>query len=199
MNAVQILGNVSSPKIVTNYSMTKPTPKNSEILVRVHAAGITGDEILWPEPYTRKSRIPAHDISGIISALGPDYRGPLAIGQEVFSFIAAEYGEGQADFAICRLEEVAPKPNSISHERAAALPIPLLTAWEALADHGDLKPGMRFLITGASGAVGKLAVQLAVQSIGAHVVALASSKNQTSGCQNSSSRPCKVVLLVTVA
>lgn len=51
MKAVQILGDISSPKITINYSIKKPKPVESEILVRVHTAGITGDEIIWPEPY----------------------------------------------------------------------------------------------------------------------------------------------------
>ncbi|KAJ5148030.1 Polyketide synthase enoylreductase [Penicillium atrosanguineum] len=157
--------------------MPEPTPRNSEVLVRVHAAGVTGDEILWPEPYAAPSRIPGHDISGVISAFGPDYSGPLKHGQEVYAMIAADRGEGQADYVICLADEVTPKPTSISHEEAAALPIPILTAWEGLIDHGALKAGMRVLVTGASGAVGTFAVQFATQLAGAHVIALASSKN----------------------
>ncbi|KAJ5089771.1 hypothetical protein N7532_008455 [Penicillium argentinense] len=177
MKAIQILGDISSPRVATNYAMTKPTPQNAEILIRVHAAGITGDEVIWPEPYTRETRIPGHDISGVVSALGPDYNGPLKIGQEAFVLISTDRGEGQADYAICRADEVALKPKSISYEEAAALPIPLLTAWEALLDHGGIKAGMRVLITGASGAVGILAVQLAKKLFGVEVVALASSRN----------------------
>lgn len=174
MKAIQILGDISSPKVITNYSMPKPTPQNSEILIRVHAAGVTGDEILWLETCASPSRIPGHDISGVISAFGPDYSGPLKHGQEVYAMIAADRGEGQADYVICLAGEVAPKPASISHTQAAALPIPILTAWEGLIDHGTLKAGMRVLVTGASGAVGTFAVQFATQLAGAHVIALAS-------------------------
>lgn len=180
MKAVQILGDVSSPKITINHSMTKPTPLNDELLIKVHAAGITGDEVLWPELYSTATRIPGHEISGIVSATGPDCHGSLAVGQEVFAFIAADRGEGQAEYAICLANEIAPKPASLSHEEAAALPIPFLTAWEAIVDHGLAKPGMRILITGASGAVGSLAVQLATKLTGCHVTALASSRNHNS-------------------
>lgn len=62
--------------------MDIPIPQSDEILVRVHAAGITGDEILWPEPYAVATRIPGNDISGVIYATGPQYHGPLNIGQE---------------------------------------------------------------------------------------------------------------------
>ncbi|KAF6830760.1 protein kinase [Colletotrichum musicola] len=174
MKAVQILGDASSPQVTLNHSLPKPTPKDAEILVRVHAAGVTGDEVVWPELYQTPSRIPGHEISGVISAVGPIYDGPFEIGQPVFGFTEANRCECQADYAICLANEIAPKPPSISHEEAAALPIPVLTAWEALADHGNVKQGMRVLVTGASGAVGAVAVQLATQLFGAEVAALAS-------------------------
>ncbi|KAG6354798.1 hypothetical protein INS49_003879 [Diaporthe citri] len=177
MKAIQILGDVSSPKVIINHSVTKPTPCNNEILIKVYAAGITGDEVLWPELYSTATRIPGHEVSGIVSATGPDYHGPLEVGQEVFAFIAAARGEGQAEYAICLADEVAAKPASLSHEEAAALPIPFLTACEAIVDHGNAKPGMRVLITGASGAVGSLAVQIATNLNGCHVTALASSRH----------------------
>lgn len=177
MKAIQILGDISSPNTTINQSMKKPTPHNAEILVKVHAAGVTGDEVLWPEVYKTASRIPGHEISGVVSATGPDYHGPLEVGQEVFALIAADRGEGSAEYTICLADEAAPKPASLSHAEAAALSMPFLTAWEALVDHGGVKPGMRVLITGASGAVGSMAVQLATRMTGCHVSALASSQN----------------------
>ncbi|KAF3386402.1 hypothetical protein F1880_000658 [Penicillium rolfsii] len=67
---------------------------------------------------------------------------------------------------------------SISHEEAAKLPIPLLTAWEANIDSGFLKPGVRVLATGATSAVGIFGVQIATQLAVAHVIALVSSRNR---------------------
>lgn len=180
MKAVQVLGDASSPRVVVNHSMAMPTPRNDEILVKVHTAGITGDEVLWPELYTTATRIPGHEVSGTVAATGPDYNGPLEVGQEVFALIAADRGEGQAEYTICLADEVAPKPASLSHEEAAALPIPFLTAWEAIVDHGNAKPSMRVLVTGASGAVGSVAIQLATSLTGCHVTALASSRNHDS-------------------
>ncbi|KAJ5115706.1 hypothetical protein N7456_000054 [Penicillium angulare] len=177
MKAVQILGEVSSPEVFSNWSMEKPIPEGSQILIHVHAAGITGDEIIWPEPYASPTRIPGHEISGVISEFGPDYNGPFTVGQEVFAFLDAERGQGQAEYAICLPNEVALKPKSISHAEAASLPIPLLTAREALTDHARIQSGMKVLITGASGAVGVMAVQLVASMDGMHVVALASAKN----------------------
>ncbi|KAF5598237.1 reticulon-4-interacting 1 like mitochondrial [Fusarium pseudocircinatum] len=177
MKAVQILGDMSSPKLTINHSMEKPEPVNTDILVRVHAAGVTGDEIMWPETYRRLTRIPGHDISGVITAFGPDYSGPLQIGQEVFAFLSAHTGEGQADYVVCTPDEVALKPASLSYAEAAALPIPVLTAWEVL-DYADIHAGTRVLVTGASGAVGQQFVQLIKHLTGAYVVALASETNK---------------------
>jgi NADPH:quinone reductase-like Zn-dependent oxidoreductase len=128
MRAVQILGSISSPRIGASDDLPKPEPRNSEILIKVHAAGITGDEVTWPELYQTSSRIPGHELSGTIAALGPAYSGPLRTGQEVFGFLEATRGQGQAEYVVCSPSEIAPKPTSISHAEAAALPIPLLTA-----------------------------------------------------------------------
>ncbi|KAF5694768.1 reticulon-4-interacting 1 like mitochondrial [Fusarium denticulatum] len=177
MKAVQILGGMSSPKLTTNFSMNKPEPVKSEILVRVHASGVTGDEIMWPETYRRPTRIPGHDISGVITAFGPDYSGPLQIGQEVFAFLSAHTGEGQADYVVCTPDEVALKPASLSYAEAAALPIPALTAWEVL-DYVDIRTGTRVLVTGASGAVGQQFLQLVKHLAGAYVIALSSEKSK---------------------
>ncbi|KAK2023245.1 zinc-binding dehydrogenase [Colletotrichum zoysiae] len=177
MGAIQVLGSKTSPEIFLNQSLSKPTIQKSDILIRVSAAGVTGDEILWPELYETPSRIPGHELSGTILEIGPEYRGSLVVGQEVFAFTAADRGQCHAEYVICSANEVAPKPASISHLEAAALPIPLLTAFEAIMDHGRIRPGMRVLVTGASGAVGRIAVQLVARLIEGYVIALASLKN----------------------
>ena len=177
MKAVQILGDASSPKIAITNSIPKPVPNNSEVLVHVHAAGITGDEVTWPEVYQTPTRIPGHDISGTIISFGPDYDDPLTIGQDIFAMIAADRGEGQAEYVICKAEELAPKPTSLSHAEAAVLPIPALTAWEAITEHSTITSDIRVLVTGASGSVGRLYVQLVKHLKGAHVIALASKRN----------------------
>lgn len=173
MKAVQILGDMTSPNITTNLSIDTPQPVKSDILVRVHAAGVTGDEVLWPELYRLQSRIPGHDISGVITAFGPDYSGSLKLGQEVFASLSAHTGQGQAEYVVCSPAEIALKPASLSHAEAAALPIPVLTAWEVL-DYADIHAGTRVLVTGASGAVGVQFVQLVKHLTGAYVIALAS-------------------------
>ncbi|KAF5679200.1 reticulon-4-interacting 1 like mitochondrial [Fusarium heterosporum] len=177
MKAVQILGDASRPIISINHCMEKPTPSNADILVHVHAAGVTGDELGWPELYQTPTRIPGHEISGRVAALGPKYSGPLIVGQEVFCFLSADSGAGQADFVLCSAQEVAPKPAQLSHAEATALPIPVLTAWEGILNHANLASDSRVLVTGASGAVGRMIVQLVKCLTEAYVIALASTRN----------------------
>ncbi|ETS76466.1 hypothetical protein PFICI_11853 [Pestalotiopsis fici W106-1] len=174
MKAVQVIGDSSSPHIICNQNVPRPIAQGRQILVQVHAAGITADEVTWPELYRTASRIPGHDVSGTIAFLGPDYDGPLKVGQEVYALLHADRGEGQAEFVICHADEIASKPSSISHAEAAALPIPALTAWEAIADHVKIGAVAKVLVTGASGAVGSIFVQLVKHLTGAKVIALAS-------------------------
>ncbi|KAK3181179.1 hypothetical protein K4F52_007454 [Lecanicillium sp. MT-2017a] len=176
MKAVQILGDKAAPQVRFTTTLSPPSPTSSEILIRVAAAGVTADEVTWPELYETSNRVPGHDVSGTVHALGPAYTGPLKVGDEVFAMIDADRGMGMAEFAILAESEAAKKPATVSHAQAAALPIPLLTAWEAAHRHLRLEKGARVLVTGASGAVGRVFVQIAARVIGADVVALASAE-----------------------
>ncbi len=177
MKAVQILGTPESHEIVLSDSQPAPVPRGKEILVKVHASGLTADEVTWPEVYKTPSRIPGHDISGVVEQLGPDYQGPMAVGDSVFAMLHADRGQGQAEYVAVLPDEIAHKPASISHVQAAALPIPVLTAWEALSDHAKLSHGAKILVTGASGAVGLQLVQLAKKLFDAEIIALASQQH----------------------
>ncbi len=177
MRAVQILGDKSSPQLSFSSTFPCPTATGDEVLIRVSAAGITADEVSWPEVY-ESNRIPGHDIAGTVVALGSDYKGSVKSGDQVFAMIkAATKAGGQADYVPVSGSEVAPKPARISMGEAAALPIPVLTAWEALHEHAKIEKGNRVLVTGASGAVGIMLVQIASKLLGAEVVALASPKS----------------------
>lgn len=176
MRGVQILGDKSSPQITYSTALTVPTATGDEVLIKVAAAGITADEVSWPELY-ESNRIPGHDVAGTVVALGPEYKGSIKKGDEVFAMIrAATAAGGQADYVPVAGSEVAPKPHSLSMAEAAAMPIPVLTAWEALHTQAEIRKGDRVLVTGASGAVGVMLVQVASKILGAHVVALASPK-----------------------
>ncbi|KAM3476077.1 hypothetical protein MY5147_003397 [Beauveria neobassiana] len=177
MRAVQVLGEKSSPQLSLSSTFPIPSATGDEVLIRVSAAAITADEVSWPEVY-ESNRIPGHDIAGTIVSLGADYKGSAKPGDEVFAMIkAAAKAGGQADYVPVSGSEIAPKPRCLSMAEAAALPIPVLTAWEALQEHAAIQKGDRILVTGASGAVGTMLVQIASKLLGAEVIALASRKS----------------------
>ncbi|MBE3041509.1 alcohol dehydrogenase catalytic domain-containing protein, partial [Candidatus Bathyarchaeota archaeon] len=142
MKAIQITGAKSDPKITLTDTLSKPIATGEQVLIKVHAAGITADEITWPELYEASTRVPGHDVSGVVEALGPEYDGPLSVGSEVFAMLRASADQGgQAEYVTAALDEVTLKPSSISHAEAAALPIPVLTAWEAIHTHAKIQRG----------------------------------------------------------
>ncbi|KAL6797235.1 NAD(P)-binding protein [Trichoderma sp. SZMC 28013] len=178
MKAVQILGNQNDHHIILSDTLPRPSPTGQQVLIKVHAAGITADEVIWPELYASSSRVPGHDISGTVDALGPQYSGSLSLGQSVYAMIDADAPQGgQSEYTIAMPNEIAAIPSSISHAQAAALPIPALTAWEAIFKRANLDKGSKILVTGASGAVGVMLVQMAKKLLNAEVVGLASSSN----------------------
>ena len=99
------------------------------------------------------------------------------IGDEVYSLPDPTRNGAYADYIVVREPELALKPNSLHHIRAAAVPLAALTAWQSLFDTAQLQPGQRVLIHAGSGGVGHFAVQLAKWK-GAYVFATASTKNQ---------------------
>jgi NADPH:quinone reductase-like Zn-dependent oxidoreductase len=135
----------------------RPVGREGETLVRVHAAAITRDELEWPTD--RLPAIPSYELSGVV----------VDTGDEVFALTPFDRDGVAADYAAVPSEVLAPKPASLAHVEAAALPMGGLSAWQALFVHGRLQPGERVIVTGATGGVGYLAVQLA-RHAGAEVV-----------------------------
>jgi NADPH:quinone reductase-like Zn-dependent oxidoreductase len=126
-----------------------PSPDPGEVLVRVHAAAITRGELEWP--VDRLPAIPSYELSG----------GVVDSGAEVYALTPFDRDGVAAEYAALPSDVLAPKPSRLSHAEAAALPMGGLTAWQGLFVHGRLTRGERVLITGASGGVGHIAVQLA--------------------------------------
>jgi len=180
-----------TPTTKDNNNNNNNTTTTNQLLIRVHAAGVTADELTWPELYSTPSRIPGHDISGVIvsaSNSGDDDDDNLKTGTEVYGMLSPSLGAGQADYVLASAQEISRKPASLSHSEAAALPIPVLTAWQALFEHARLGMGnasdggktKKILVTGASGAVGMMVIQLAraVLGGGVEIVALASAEKR---------------------
>ena len=100
----------------------------------------------------------------------------FAAGDEIYGYLGAHSG-GYAEYVAAPASEFVQKPREIDFDMAAAVPVAALTAWQGIFDHGKLASGQRILITGASGAVGSMAVQLA-KNKGAHVIGTASGRNE---------------------
>ena len=161
-----------------------PRPQVSaagEVLIRVYAAGVNPVDCairagrvqeIFPVSFPW---IPGWDLSGVVEELGPDVT-KFDKGDEVFAIPDTTRNGAYAEYIVARESEVALKPKSLHHIRAAAVPVAAITAWNALFDTAQLQPGQRVLIHGGAGGVGHFAVQLAKRK-GAHVIATASAKN----------------------
>ncbi len=136
----------------------RPCPRPGEALVRVHAAAITRDELQWP--VDRLPAIPSYELAGVVEEAGAGVTA-VAPGDEVFALTPFDTDGVAAEYTAVPAELLAPRPRSFSRAESAAIPLPALTAWQGLFDHGGLAAGERVLIHGAAGAVGGLAVQFA--------------------------------------
>ena len=151
-----------------------PVPAAGEVLVAVHAAAITFDELTWEETWTRDgvSRtpvIPSHEVSGVVSEAASGVA-DFAPGDEVYGLIRFDRDGAAADFVCVPAADLAAKPSTASHTVAAALPLAGLTAWQALVDRAGVRPARTVLVHGGAGGVGALTVQLAAM-LGARVTA----------------------------
>ncbi|MBX6765651.1 MAG: NADP-dependent oxidoreductase [Actinomadura rubrobrunea] len=151
-----------------------PYAAENDVIVKVHAAGFTPGELAWPGTSTdragrdRTTTIPGHEVSGEVVELGLGATG-LTVGQRVYGLTDWRRDGTLAEYVAVEARNLAPLPATIDHVQAAALPIPGLTAWQALFDHGRLQVGQTVLIHGAGGGVGSVAVQLAREA-GARVI-----------------------------
>ena len=150
-----------------------PEPAIGDALVEVRAASFTPTELMWPlstdrAGHARGRRIPAHEGSGIVVALGFGAAG-VSVGDEVFGLIDGYRDGWAADYVAIEVRSLAPKPATLDFVEAAAIPQAALTSWQALFDHGHLESGQTVVIHGAGGGVGSMAVPLAHRA-GAHVI-----------------------------
>lgn len=134
-----------------------PRPQDGEALVQVHAAAITRDELAWP--VDRLPAVPSYELSGVVVDVADGVR-DVAAGDEVFALTPFDRDGVAAEYAVVPAALLAPRPQSLTHVESAAIPLPGLTAWQALFDHGELRKDERVRILGASGGVGHLAAQL---------------------------------------
>lgn len=159
-----------------------PRPAAGEVMIRVHAAGVTPSELHWKPTTTAADGTPrplplilAHEFSGEIAAVG-DGVDRWQPGDAVYG-MNDWFGDGAcAEYCVARADDVARKPSGLDHVQAAVVPISALTAWQGLFGRGRLASGQRVLIHGGAGAVGLFAVQLAHWRR-AHVITTVSAHN----------------------
>jgi NADPH:quinone reductase-like Zn-dependent oxidoreductase len=173
MRAVRIHAQAGPGALVVEEAPYPHTAEN-DVVIRVHAAGFTPGELDWPGTWKdragrdRSPVIPGHEVSGEVAELGMGTTG-LTVGQRVFGLTDWARDGTLAEYVAVEARNLAPLPASIDHTCGAALPMPGLTAWQALFDHAGLRPGQTVLVHGAGGAVGDLAVQLAREA-GARII-----------------------------
>ena len=172
----------SDPSRLVYEDAPVPALAPGDVLVRVHASGVSPGELDWPGVWLRHDGtprtppiVPGHEVSGVVEAVGPATAG-LAVGDEVFGYIDVRRDGADAEYVAARADELVPKPATLTHAQAAAVPLSALTAWQALFDHGELQRGQRVLIHGGAGGVGSFAVQLA-RWRGARVTATSSARD----------------------
>ena len=179
MKAVQI--KEYGDESVLNYTnVERPEPKACEVLVKVHASAV--NPVDWKirdglgEMFGLKPPIILGcEIAGTVEEVGGDVDN-FKQGDAVYGYIGSHSG-GYAEYAIAKADEIAPKPKSLDFENAAAIAVGALTAWQSIFDLAKLQSWQRILITGASGGVGSMAVQLA-KAKGAFIIGTASGKNE---------------------
>lgn len=162
-------------------NLPEPELRDDDVLVRVHATAVNvldskvrDGEFKLILPY-RPPFVLGHDVAGIIVRVGPKVR-RFKAGDEVYAR-PRDYRVGTfAEFIAINEADVALKPKNISMEEAASIPLVGLTAWQAIAELGKLKPGQKVFIQAGSGGVGTFAIQLA-KHLGATVATTTSTRN----------------------
>jgi NADPH:quinone reductase-like Zn-dependent oxidoreductase len=176
-----------TPDVLQYTDVAKPTPKDDEVLVKVHAASLNKADYYFvsgsPFPIRLMTGglfkpvriIPGSDVAGVVEAVGKSAT-QFKVGDAVFGDLT-ESGWGTfAEYACARESALAHKPANISFEDAAAVPMAGVTALQGLRDKGGIQRGQRVLVNGASGGVGTFALQIA-KALGAHVTAVTSPRN----------------------
>jgi NADPH:quinone reductase-like Zn-dependent oxidoreductase len=169
-----------TPGVLSVRRVDRPVPGDDQVLIRVVAASLNMYDwhMMTGKPYMArmvagltapKHPVPGADLAGVVEEIGRNVT-DLAVGDEVFG----DVGHGAfGEYALATERHVARKPDGVTFEQAAAVPLAAMTALQGLRDHGGLQAGRRVLVNGASGGVGTFAVQIA-KALGAEVTAVCS-------------------------
>jgi NADPH:quinone reductase-like Zn-dependent oxidoreductase len=169
MRAVRLHGSGGADDLALD-EVAIPRLESGDALVRVHAAALTRDELEWP--VDRLPAIPSYEVAGVVVDVAPGVI-DVAAGDAVYALTPFDRDGAAAEYVAVPAGLLGRKPSALSAVESAALPMPGLTAWQGLFDHGRLEAAERVLILGAAGGVGQLATQLAHEH-GAYVIGTAS-------------------------
>lgn len=175
-----------SPDVLELKEVEQPTPKDNEVLVKVHAASVNYSNLalVKGEPFVArlgfgllkpKHKIPGSDIAGRVEAIGKNVK-QFRSGDEVFGDLSACGRGGFAEYVCVPENALALKPANLTFEEAAAVPEAAIVALQGLRDKGHIQAGQKVLIYGASGGIGTFAVQIA-KYFGAKVTGVCSTRN----------------------
>ena len=174
MKAIVVTDQAAGTAGMTLAERPEPQAAINDVVVEVHASGFTSGELTWPSTWTdrlgrdRTPSIPGQELAGEVTALGYGTRG-LSVGQRVFGLTDSYRGGGLAEYMAIEARNLAPLPGDVDFTAGASLPMPGLTAWQGLFEHGRLQAGQSVLVHGAAGSVGSMATQLAREA-GAYVI-----------------------------
>jgi NADPH:quinone reductase-like Zn-dependent oxidoreductase len=165
--------------ILCHDDVPVPVCEENEVLIRVSAAGVNPVDTKirageFPRFVPCLPAILGRDVSGEVVAVGDSVSG-FSTGDLVFGMLDYDRG-AYAEFAIASPRELAMAPQGLDHRALAALPVAALTAWQALFEHGRLRPRQRVLVHAGHGGVGHFAVQFA-RNCGAEVIATCSGQD----------------------
>ena len=177
-----VYSNYGSPDVLRCEEIERPATGDDEVLIKVRAASV--NPIDWHfmrgTPYFLRMQLGLRkpkatrlgiDVAGQVEAVGRNVT-QLKPGDEVFGSSRGTF----AEYVCARASSLAMKPNNVTFEQAASVPVAGFTALQGLRDKGHLQPGQKVLINGASGGVGTFAVQIA-KSFGADVTGVCSTRN----------------------
>jgi NADPH:quinone reductase-like Zn-dependent oxidoreductase len=182
-----------SPDVFQLQEVAKPAPQGDEVLIRIHAASVNARDWrfmrakpffirLMPGGFLRpKNKILGADVAGRVELVGSNVK-QFKPGDEVFGYLPSATGRGTfAEYVCVNENAITLKPANLTFEQAAAVPVAAMTALQGLRNNGNIQPGQKVLINGASGGVGTFAVQIA-KAFEAEVTAVCSTRNLDMAC-----------------
>jgi NADPH:quinone reductase-like Zn-dependent oxidoreductase len=174
MKAIVVTDETAGTAGMTLVERPEPPAAINDVIVQVHASGFVPTEMAWPSTWVdranrdRTPSIPGHELAGVVSALGYGTTG-VSVGQRVFGLADWHRDGTLAEYVAIEARNLAPLPGDVDFTVGASLPMPGLTAWQGLFEHGRVQAGQSVLVHGAAGSVGSMVTQLA-RELGAYVI-----------------------------